>query len=458
MRNLKKEEKIEESMKNAFKAYDVRGVFNKELLPEDVVKIGYSYADLVKQKACIGGDIRTSSEIIKNAFMAGFLSTGYDIVDIGTAPTPVVNYYGMKHKLENVTITGSHVAPDSNGIKFFDKLGVIYDDRLRKIEQKYLNNDYKRAEWDELGKTEFDNKALDEYAENITKKIKLKRKVKVVLDHGNGTSGLIAPRVLHEIGCEVVNINAECDGSFPNRNSEPKKDNLAFLQKRVVETRADFGCAFDGDADRSAFIDDKGRFHDGSRMAAFFAREILKKNKNAYIVASVDTSSALKTIVEEHDGNLVWCAVGMKNIEHGLIQNKAMFASEVSSHFYFNDYYPFSDGVLACAKLAQILSSKEKKFSELIDELPDYPIKHAKFTAKNHEAKFEAFKKIREELKKEYECNLIDGVKFFLNNTDWVLIRPSNTEPVIRLTIEASEENALKENFNTFTNVIKKFL
>lgn len=445
-------------MNNAFKSYDVRGVFNKELLPEDVVRIGYCYADLIKQKSAIGGDVRTSSEIIKNAFIAGFNSAGYDMIDVGTAPTPVVNYYGLLHKVENVTITGSHVAPHSNGVKFFDKLGVIYDKRLRKIEKKYLNNDFKRAEWDELGVVKKDSSALKEYEKNITSKIKLEQSVKAVLDHGNGTSGLIAPGVLEKIGCEVVNINLNVDGRFPNRGSEPKSDNLTFLKKRVVETRADFGCGFDGDADRSAFVDDKGRFHDGSRMAAFFAREILKENRDAYIVASVDTSSALKTIVEELDGNLVWCAVGMKNIEHGLLENKAMFASEVSSHFYFNDFYPFSDGILACAKLARILSAKKKKFSQLMDELPKYPIKHDKFSAQSHEQKFKAFKKLKKELKKDYEINTIDGVKFFLNKTDWVLIRPSNTEPVIRLTVEASKKDELEEYYNNFSKKIKKFL
>ena len=337
-------------MKNAFKSYDVRGVFNEELLAEDVVRIGLCYADMVKQKVVIGCDVRTSSEIIRNAFKAGFLSSGFDIIDIGVAPTPVVNYYGLKHKVESVIVTGSHVDPHSNGIKFFDKRGVIYNTRLRKLEDRYLNNKFKRAEWDELGCTEFDDQAIKEYSDNIKKKIKIKRKLKVVLDHGNGTSGLVASQLFKDLGCEVINICIECDGVFPNRKPEPKGDNLVFLQKRVVETKADFGCAFDGDADRSVFVDDKGRILDGSRMACFFTKELLKNNKNAYIVASVDTSSALKQIVEEEGGNLVWCAVGMKNIEHGLIENKAMFGSEVSSHFYFNDFYPFSDGILSCAK------------------------------------------------------------------------------------------------------------
>ncbi len=282
--------------------------------------------------------------------------------------------------------------------------------------------------------------------------------MKIVLDHGNGSSGVIAPELLEELGCEVVNISLEPDGKFPNRNPEPKKDNLVFLQKRVKELKADFGCAFDGDADRSVFVDDTGRFLDGSVMTCFFAREVLKEHEHAYVVASVDMSSALKKVVEDAGGNLVWCAVGMKNIEHGLIENKAMFGGEVSSHFYFNDFYPFSDGILSCAKLAMILSAKTRKFSELVDELPHYPIKHAKFNAKNHELKFKAFNKIKEDLSKDYDINTIDGVKFFLNNTDWVLIRPSNTEPVIRITVEASNNEDLEEIFNKFTKLIRKFL
>ncbi|PIX42178.1 hypothetical protein COZ55_02350, partial [archaeon CG_4_8_14_3_um_filter_38_5] len=374
-------------MRNAFKAYDVRGVFNEELFPEDAVRIGACCADLIRQKACIGGDVRLSTPAIKHAFISGFLSAGFDIVDIGVAPTPVINYYGLNHKLDNVTITGSHTAPDVNGLKFFDKLGVIYDKRLRKIEEKYLNKDFSRADLHNLGALSYDNNALSEYADNIVKRIKLARKVKVVLDHGNGASCLIAAKVMESLGCEVVNVSAEPDGKFPNRDSEPRKDNLVYLQKRIIESKADFGCAFDGDADRSVFIDDKGVVLDGGIMSTFFAREILKNNKNAYIVASVDTSSALKKIVEDCGGSLVWCAVGMKNVEHGLLENKAMFGGEVSSHFYFNDFYPFSDGILSCAKLAQILSMNSAKFSDLVDSLPKFPIKHAKFNVKNHSVK-----------------------------------------------------------------------
>lgn len=445
-------------MANAFKSYDIRGVFNKEFLAEDVVKIAYCYADLVKQKVCIGYDVRTSSEIIFHNFVAGFMASGYNIINIGMVPTPVCNYYGIAHQLDNVTITGSHTPAYYNGIKFFDKRGVIYNTRLRKLEEKYLNNDFKHADWDDLGKLEYDGKAILEYSENIKSKIKIAKKIKVVLDCGNGTAGVVAPQLMEQLDCEVIVISKDIDGLFPNRSPEPKGDNLAFLQKRVVETKANFGCAFDGDADRSVFVDNKGRFLDGSVMSCFFARELLKKNKNAFIVASVDMSSALKTIVEENDGNLVWCPVGMKNIEHGLIENNAMFGGEVSSHFYFNDFYPFSDGILSCAKLAEILSHKEKKMSELIDELPNYPIKHMKFRVQNHKIKFEIFNKLKTELSKEFDVNSVDGVKFFLNKTDWVLIRPSNTEPLIRLSVESNTEELLKTNVERFKKRIEKFL
>jgi phosphomannomutase/phosphoglucomutase len=445
-------------MNNPFKSYDVRGVFNKELMAEDVIRIGLCHADLVKQTVVIGSDVRTSSPIIKSAFISGYLSAGYDIIDIGVLPTPVINFYGMKHNYDTVTITGSHTSPENNGIKFFDKLGVIYNKRLRKIEEKYLNNDFKRVNWDEIGNLVIKKDCIKEYINNIKSKIKIKNKIKIVLDHGNGTTGIIAPLLFKELDCEIVNISEEPNGSFPNRKPEPKRNNLAFLQKRVVETKSDFGCAFDGDGDRSVFVDDKGRVLDGSRMNCFFAREILKKNKDAFIVASVDTSSALKTVVEENEGNLVWCAVGMKNIEHGLIENKAMFGGEVSSHFYFNDFYPFSDGILSCAKLAEIMSKKNKNFSELLDKLPVYPIKHAKFSAKSHKIKFKTFEKIKKELSKEYNVDTVDGVKFFLNKTDWVLIRPSNTEPVIRLSVESSNIKDLEENFQKFKKLIKKHL
>jgi len=440
-----------------FKSYDIRGVFNKELLPEQILKIGQCFSDYIKQKACIARDVRTSSELIKNAFIAGFVSGGQDIIDLGILPTPVSNYYGFNHKIENITITGSHTDPKCNGIKFYDKLGISYNNRLKRIEKKFQENDFKRSNWDELGKINIDKQAVKEYQENIINNISLEKPLKIVLDHGNGTSS-IATKVLEKIGCKIIDISKEPNGHFPNRSPEPKKDNLNFLAKRVKETRADFGCAFDGDADRSVFVDDMGRIIDGSTMSCFFAKELLKQKRHACIVASVDMSSALKTIVEENEGNLIWCPVGMTKIEHILIDNKGLFAGEVSGHFYFNDFYPFSDGILSCAKLAQALSKTEKKLSSLIDELPQYPILHKKYNYATHEEKFEKFEKIKQELEKKYKPDYLDGVKIFLNKTDWILMRPSNTEPAIRITIECSNEENLKKNEIYFDKYITNLM
>ncbi|MFA5333267.1 MAG: hypothetical protein WC376_02115 [Candidatus Nanoarchaeia archaeon] len=445
-------------MNNPFKAYDVRGVFNKEFFAEDFFKIALAYSDLIKQKSCIAYDSRTSSPILKESFINGFISGGNDIIDLGMLPIPVSNYYALNHKIECVMITGSHTPKEYNGIKFFDKRGVVYNDRLKTIEKKYLESDFKRSNFEELGKKSEDNNAIKEYIENITSKIKLEKNLKIVLDHGNGTSGLVAPELMKELGCKIINISLEPDGLFPNREPEPTANNLSFLQKRIIEEKADFGCAFDGDADRSVFVDDMGRVIDGSKMTAIFAKHYLDKNKNAYIVASIDMSSVVKKVVEDNNGIIVWCPVGMKNIEKGLVDNKGMMAGEVSSHFYLNDFYPFSDGILACAKMAQLLSQNKKSFSELINELPEYSIKHSKYSCSNHEKKFEIFEKIKKELIKNYKINDCDGIKFFINQTDWVLIRPSNTEPLIRLTIEASKQKELEKLFNYFEALIKKFI
>jgi phosphomannomutase/phosphoglucomutase len=445
-------------MNNPFKAYDVRGIFNKEFFAEDFFKIALAYSGLIKQKSCIAYDSRTSSPILKESFINGFISGGNDIIDLGMLPTPVSNYYALNHKIENVMITGSHTPKEYNGIKFFDKRGVVYNDRLKIIEKKYLEGDYKRANFEELGKKSHDNNAINEYIENIKSRIKLQKTMKIVLDHGNGASGLAAPELMKELGCKVINISLEPDGLFPNREPEPCADNLKFLQKRVIEEKADFGCAFDGDADRSVFVDNKGRVIDGSRMTAIFAKYYLEKNRNAYIVASIDMSSVVKKVVEDNDGIIVWCPVGMKNIEKGLVDNKGMMAGEVSSHFYLNDFYPFSDGILACAKIAEILSQSKKSFFELLELLPNYFIRHSKYSCPSHEKKFQAFGRIKKELSREYRVNDCDGIKFFLNQTDWVLIRPSNTEPLIRLTVEASKQKELDDLFGRFEVLIKKFI
>ncbi len=445
-------------MNNPFKAYDVRGVFNKEFNISDVVRIAQTHASYLKQQIVIGGDGRTTTDAIKKAYIAGYVSSGFDVIDLGRLPTPIINFYGYNHKIDSVIITGSHTPPNYNGIKFFDKLGIIYNEKLSELEKRYKNNIYSYAEWDEIGKIDYDDKAVDEYLDNLKRRIKISKKMKIVMDHGNGVTGSCAGRILSELGCEVVEISKEVDGMFPNRSPEPTKDNLSFLQKRVVEVGAAFGCAFDGDGDRSVFVDNKGRVLDGSVMTSIFAKEIIKNNPEAFIVASVDMSSILKEVVEEQGGNLVWCPVGMKNLSFGLIENKAMFGGEVSSHFYFNDFYPFSDGILACAKLAELLSHNESTLSELVDSLPTRHIAHYKFSAKDNKEKFIVFDKIKEEFSHKYELDLTDGIKFFLNSTDWVLIRPSNTEPLIRLTIESKTKDDLKKEYETISSIIKRFI
>ncbi|MDD2678912.1 MAG: hypothetical protein PHS81_03455, partial [Candidatus Nanoarchaeia archaeon] len=204
--------------------------------------------------------------------------------------------------------------------------------------------------------------------------------------------------------------------------------------------------------------DNLGRVIDGSKLTAIFAKNYLEKNRNSYIVASIDMSSAVKKVVKDNGGIIAWCPVGMKNIEKGLVDNKAMFAGEVSCHFYFNDFYSFSDGILACAKMAQILSNGNKKLSELSDELPEYFIKHSKYSCKNHEKKLETFENLKKELIKKFDANDCDGLKFFLNETDWVLIRPSNTEPLIRLTVEASSKKSMDSMFLEFEGLIKRLM
>ncbi len=445
-------------MNNPFKAYDVRGVFNKEFNINDVVRIAQTHATYLKQQIVIGGDGRTTTDAIKKAYIAGYISSGFDVIDLGRLPTPIINFYGYNHKIDSVVITGSHTPPNYNGIKFFDKLGIVYNDKLSELEKRYKECAYSHAEWDEVGRISYDNNAVNEYLNNLKAKIDIKNKIKIVIDHGNGVTGLCAGRILSELGCEVIEISKDVDGLFPNRSPEPAANNLSFLKKRVVEVGADFGCAFDGDGDRSVFVDNKGRVLDGSVMTSLFAKEIVKKNPESFIVASVDMSSMLKEIVDEHGGNLVWCPVGMKNLSFGLIENKAMFGGEVSSHFYFNDFYPFSDGILACAKLAELLSNNNVALSELVDSLPARHISHYKFSVKDNNEKFVLFDKIKKEFSHKYELDLTDGIKFFLNSTDWVLIRPSNTEPLIRLTIESKTKEDLNKAYCQVEPIIKKFI
>jgi phosphoglucosamine mutase len=286
--------------------------------------------------------------------------------------------------------------------------------------------------------------------------------LKVALDPGNGAASVIAPQLFKELGFDVVTINAQPDGRFPGRNPDPSiegKEVLEELSELVVKTESDFGVAYDGDADRAVFIDDKGRRTVPEKVAIMFANQYLGKRKGK-IVANVSCSIVLDDEISKIGGEVVRVRVGDVFVTKAIKAHKALFGVEISSHFYFPDFYPFDDGVLASVKLAEILSYSEEPFAETMDRMRSYPSLRDNVKCPD-KIKFGVIEYLKAKYEKEgSRIDVTDGIRIVLDD-GWALVRPSNTEPKIRITVEGRTDDSSKKLLSKFrsdvTSAIKKF-
>ncbi len=443
-----------QELSDIFLAYDIRGKY-PEKINEDVAKrIGASLGTLVEQgKVCIGNDIRTSSPKLNKAVIAGLEATGTDVSSIGTATTAVCYFQTWTRKMDaGVFVTASHNPPTYNGFKFMEQDGTAFLEKLRDLKQIYLGGKFIHG----TGKVRELPEAIPEYMNFIIAKVDIERKLKIVTDSFFAAGSLIIEDLLSSYDVETQNLSCEPKADFGGRIPEPTETRLKDVMTEIRRMNADFGVGFDGDADRSVFVDDKGRIVDGSIMTLLFAQDYLEHYKGARIVAPINSTSFLQTEVERLGGELIWTRIGHSFIEKELIRKKAIFAGEPSSHFYFNDLYPFSDGILATIKLAALLSKSSQSLSELIDDLPPTYLLNSALEFETHQQKEEKMHATIVRIQIRYEDTLtIDGIKVNINRTAWVLIRPSNTEPKIRITVEAESEKTATQILEEFTNIVR---
>lgn len=442
-------------MSEIFLAYDIRGKYPESINEDVAEKIGASLGTLVEQgMVCIGRDIRKSSPSLHDAAVAGLKSTGTDVITIGAATTAVCYFQTWKRAQDaGVFVTASHNPPAYNGFKFVEKDGTAFLEKLEKIKTIYLTNKFAQGS----GNVEEIPNAISEYCDFITSRIDIEQSLNFVTDCFYAAGALVLEKVLSFYNFETYNMACEPKADFGGRIPEPKEATLKSVAMEVRKRDADFGVGFDGDADRSVFVDDKGRIVDGSIMTLLFAQDYLESQKGAKIIAPINSTSLLQNAVEEAGGELIWTRIGHSFIEKELVRKKALFAGEPSSHFYFNDIYPFSDGILATLKLANILAKHSQKLSELIDSLPPTVLHNSTLEFETHPQKSQKMRMITEEIQKKYEDTLtLDGVKVTISKTAWILIRPSNTEPKIRITIEAESEKTAKQILKEFNTIIHR--
>jgi phosphomannomutase/phosphoglucomutase len=447
-------------MKRLFGTFGVRRLANTELTPEFASKIAASYGSLVKGKVAVGGDTRTSTEMIKHAVISGLLSSGCDVVDLGFLPTPALQYAVRNYYDAGIIITASHNPAEYNGLKLVDFDGIGTPDETElKIEEMFFNDAPDRVSWDEIGELEKNSSILEEYIQEVIKRVDAdtigNAKLKVIVDCGSGAACFTTPYILRELGCEVITMNCQPDGFFPGRDPEPTEQNLKELIEVVKATGADVGLAHDGDADRTICIDENGNFVFGDKSFALVEKYMLKENKGGLIVTTVATSTAIYDIANEYNGEVIATKVGDLVVARKLKDKKGLFGGEENGGLIFPDFVYGRDAALSAAKIVEIIAKSGKPLSRLVEELPVYYSEKMKIKCPE-ELKQVVMQKIAEETR-EFEVDTTDGVKI-IKEEGWVIIRPSGTEPIFRCFAEAKTKEEAKTMVEWGVNLIKKHL
>lgn len=429
-----------------FREYDIRGVVDKDLTPEIVKRIGKAFGTYMMRlglkSLIVGMDGRLSSEIFKDSLIKGILSTGCDVIDIGICPTPVY-YFSIFHfdKDGGMMVTGSHNPPEFNGFKVSVGKSTIFGQEIQNLRKLIEKGEFVTGE----GKIE-KRRIINTYQEFIKSDIKVNKSLKVVIDAGNGTAGVVAAPILRDLGCEVEELYCDIDGRFPNHFPDPTiPKNLEDLIDRVKKIGADLGIGYDGDGDRIGVVDDQGNIIWGDQLMILFAREILKYNKGATFIAEVKCSQNLFEDIEKHGGKAIMWKTGHSLIKEKIKEEKAVLGAEMSGHIFFADrYFGYDDAIYSSCRLIELLSKTEKKISQLLEDVPKTFITPEIRMDCPDEIKFKVVEMVKEDLKKNYPIIDVDGVRVKFDD-GWGLVRASNTQPVLVLRFESLTEKRLEE-------------
>jgi phosphoglucosamine mutase len=447
-------------MAKLFGSSGVRGLVNVDLTPQLACKVSQAVATHAKaKKALVAIDTRVSGDLIENALVAGLLSCGVDVLLAGMVPTPVCAYATKAFGADiGFMLTASHNPPQYNGIKVFNGSSLSYTDPQQDAVEKIVaENSFKLADWRQLGSTTQVD-ASEDYLSMAKKAAPLKKQWHVVVDPGCGAAYSIGPRLLKAIGCKVTALNAQPDGHFPARKSEPNAETLQDLSKIVKALDADIGIAFDGDADRVAFIDENGVFVNFDRSLAAYSAYALKRYGGNLVATNVEASMSIETMAEKYHGKVVRTRVGDIYLSEVIAHDGGVFGGEPCGAWIHPQLHLCPDGPLSASLFIAALENTGKTVSEFVGEAPEYITKRVNFTCKN-EAKYRIVDQLGPILKTVFpdytDFSTVDGARLALKN-GWLLIRASGTEPLIRLTVEGQTEAAAKDITAKATALIQK--
>ncbi len=453
--------KIKENIKETiFRGYDIRGIYPTELDEDTVYTIGLGFGSYIKtlgKTTCvIGFDNRLSSPSLHNALISGIVKTGINIISLGECTTPMYYYACIKLKIySGIMITASHNPKEDNGLKFaFDERGNCKGQEIQDFLAYIKAGNFSEG----CGKvTNYDIKEeyLNLFKNNLTFG---PRRLKVVIDPGNGTTSIIAKELYEMFPIDLVIINGKSDGNFPNHHPDPcVEENLAQLKEKVLELKADVGLAFDGDGDRMGLISNNANFIATDKYMIIIIRDIINKVSKKQFLYDVKCSKSLIDEIEKLGASGICYRTGNSYTKAAVRDNDLPFGGELSGHVYFRDRWPgFDSGLYAGLRLLEILSNTNKNVEELLIGINEYySTEELKFKSSD-EIKFQIINQVAEYAKeKNYQFQTIDGIKVLFDD-GWALIRASNTGPNITARFEARTKERLNEIQTEFQNLIYK--
>lgn len=460
--------------KSIFREYDIRGIAEQDLTDEAITLIGKGYGTLIsrqstvtshKLRIAIGRDVRLSSNRLRDALIAGITSTGIDVVDIGECPTPLLYFAVYTHDVDGgIMITGSHNPPEYNGFKVLIGKDTIHGGGIQDLRALIETASFASGPTGKVERFE----VIPPYIEMVKQKFKAipstGKRIKAVVDAGNGTGGLVAPELLKRIGVDVIPLFCEVDGSFPNHHPDPTvPENLRTLIEIVKTEHADLGVAYDGDSDRIGVVDEKGSIIWGDQLMVLFARDILKTvgarhtlplQDKPVIVGEVKCSQTMYDDIERHGGRAIMWKAGHSLIKDKMRKEKAVLAGEMSGHIFFADnYFGYDDAIYATCRVIEILKKEGKPLSELLSDLPKTFTTPEIRVGCPDEKKFEIVERAKKRLAKDYPIIDVDGVRVKFEE-GWGLIRASNTQPALVTRFEATSQ----ERLNGYRKIIEEIL
>jgi phosphomannomutase/phosphoglucomutase len=443
-----------------FRAYDVRGRIGADINPDVFRQVGRAYATLIRRRGgrtiAVGRDNRESSAELKAAFMEGVAAAGLDIVDIGEVTTPMLYFATAHWRLDGgANITGSHNPVDYNGVKMVHPgAAPLSEDEIQQLRHTIERGDFEAGQG---AVTAHD--VRDDYFGVVVGLVRPARRLRVVVDAGNGVAGGYGPELLRRIGCDVVELYCESDGRFPNHLPDPEDpENVVDLQAKVLELGADLGLAWDGDADRVGVIDERGRRHEADLVLALLARDLLRRHPGAKIVFDVKCSQSLVDDITRHGGVPVMWKTGHSHLKRKMRDDQIMLGGEVSGHMFFAEsYYGVDDGLLAACKIVDIIAREPGPASRLFDTLEH---RHSTPELKApcpDDKKFALIEELAHELRQRYETIDIDGARVLFPGGGWGLVRASNTNPYLTLRFEGPSESHISEMKRVIYTALQRY-